>query len=34
MNMPYNNEFVYNRQYIYYENDKVFKLGRSKNIPL
>ena len=31
--MDYNNGFVYVRQHIYYENDKICKLGKSKNIP-
>ena len=33
MNMTYNNGFIYIRQHIYYDNDKICKLGRSKNIP-
>ena len=33
MNMTNNNGFVYIRQHIYYDNDKICKLGRSKNIP-
>jgi len=33
MNMDSNNGFVYVRQHIYYENDKICKLGKSKNIP-
>ena len=33
MNMDSNNGFVYVRQHIYYENDEICKLGRSKNIP-
>ncbi len=32
-NMDSNNGFVYVRQHIYYENDKICKLGKSKNIP-
>jgi len=31
--MNSNNGFVYVRQHIYYENDKICKLGKSKNIP-
>ena len=31
--MDYNNGFVYVRQHVYYENDKICKLGKSKNIP-
>jgi len=31
--MNSNNGFVYIRQHIYYENDKICKLGKSKNIP-
>jgi len=31
--MDSNNGFVYVRQHIYYENDKICKLGKSKNIP-
>ena len=33
MNIDSNNGFVYVRQHIYYENDKICKLGKSKNIP-
>ena len=33
MNMDSNNGFVYVRQHVYYENDKICKLGKSKNIP-
>jgi hypothetical protein len=33
INMDYNNGFVYVRQHIYYDNDKICKLGKSKNIP-
>lgn len=33
MNMDSNNGFVYIRQHLYYENDKICKLGKSKNIP-
>ena len=32
MNMDSNNGYVYIRQHIYYENDKICKLGKSKNI--
>jgi len=32
MNMDSNNGFVYVRQHVYYENDKICKLGKSKNI--
>jgi superfamily II DNA or RNA helicase len=32
-NMDSNNGFVYVRQHIYYDNDKICKLGKSKNIP-
>ena len=31
--MDSNNGFVYIRQHVYYENDKICKLGKSKNIP-
>ena len=31
--MDSNNGFVYVRQHIYYENDQICKLGKSKNIP-
>jgi superfamily II DNA or RNA helicase len=31
--MDSNNGFVYVRQHVYYENDKICKLGKSKNIP-
>ena len=31
--MNYNNGFIYIRQHIYYENDKICKLGKTKNIP-
>jgi len=31
--MTSNNGFIYIRQHIYYENDKICKLGKSKNIP-
>ena len=33
MNINSNNGFVYIRQHVYYENDKICKLGKSKNIP-
>ena len=33
MNMDSNNGFVYVRQHVYYENDKICKLGKTKNIP-
>ena len=33
MYMDSNNGFVYVRQNIYYKNDKICKLGKSKNIP-
>jgi len=33
MNINSNNGFVYIRQHIYYDNDKICKLGKSKNIP-
>jgi superfamily II DNA or RNA helicase len=33
MNINSNNGFVYVRQHKYYENDKICKLGKSKNIP-
>ena len=33
MNINSNNGFVYIRQHIYYDNDKIYKLGKSKNIP-
>lgn len=33
MNMDSNNGFVYVRQHVYYETDKICKLGKSKNIP-
>uniref|UniRef100_A0A6C0H857 Uncharacterized protein n=1 Tax=viral metagenome TaxID=1070528 RepID=A0A6C0H857_9ZZZZ len=32
MNMNSNNGFVYIRQHIYYDNDKICKLDKSKNI--
>ena len=28
-----NNGFIYIRQHEYYENDKICKLGKTKNIP-
>ena len=28
-----NNGYIYIRQHVYYENDKICKLGKSKNIP-
>ena len=31
--MNSNNGYVYIRQHIYYNNDKICKLGKSKNIP-
>ncbi len=31
--MDYNNGYIYVRQHAYYENDKICKLGKSKNIP-
>jgi len=31
--MEFNNGYVYIRQHIYYKNDKICKLGKSKNIP-
>ena len=31
--MTSNNGFIYIRQHIYYDNDKICKLGKSKNIP-
>jgi predicted helicase len=31
--MTSNNGYIYIRQHIYYENDKICKLGKSKNIP-
>jgi superfamily II DNA or RNA helicase len=31
--MDSNNGFVYVRQHVYYENDQICKLGKSKNIP-
>lgn len=33
MDMDFNNGFVYVRQHVYYENDKICKLGKTKNIP-
>lgn len=31
--MDLNNGYIYIRRHIYYENDKICKLGKSKNIP-